>query len=409
MNLFALYTATLIMRAAAFAGVAVMQHVLFPDPKDAFWKGLLFTVYPLAEVVSVGYYGARCDRVGRKRILVFAHAVTAVAVFLFLPSIGFGTPGMWAPYLVAVMFVLFGFGAAAKVSSTLTMVNDLCRPSNRAQRMAIFDIVTLGGFAGGFGLGFLALTNWRVSPDAVLLVAGVGVLVSLALVLAAVRETPFTPEPERGTWDLLRAVVRDPDILRLLPVYIPVLALYGYAISFADRLFIARSGPPVSAVTQVVVVGALAGPLVLSMLLASRWSDVRRLRKPFMAVGLVGFGGLAVLLSLAEQSGGGVNAAQLASRWPWIALTALGAGAFPPAALAYLGDIARKDVSGTTFGLYSIVFGSGLIVGPILGGTLTVLLGAAAFLVIALGLIGVSTAGLLLLREPGGRPRVASG
>ena len=128
-----------------------------------------------------------------------------------------------------------------------------------------------------------------------------------------------------------------------------------------------------------------------------------------MAVGLLCFGGLAVLLSLAEMPSGGVDAAQLASRWPWIALTAAGAGAFPPAALAYLGDIAKKDVSGTTFGLYSIVFGSGLIVGPILGGTLTVVLGAAAFLVIAVVLIGVSAAGLLFLRESGsgGRPAAA--
>src|SRR2546427_8228879 len=102
LNLFALYLATLVMRSAAFAGVAVMQHVLYPDPRDAFWKGLLFTVFPLAEVLTVGYYGARCDRIGRKRTLVFAHAITAAAVFLFIPAIGLVTPGPPAPYLVAV-------------------------------------------------------------------------------------------------------------------------------------------------------------------------------------------------------------------------------------------------------------------------------------------------------------------
>ena len=402
LNLLALYLATLIMRAAAFAGVAVMQHVLYPDAADALWKGFLFTVFPLAEVLSVGYYGARCDRFGRKRTLVFAHAVTALAVFLFIPAIGFGSPGRSAPYLVATMFVLFGMGAAAKVSSTLTMVNDLCTPTNRAQRMAVFDIVTLAGFAGGFGAGFFALAAWHVAETTILLVAGAGVLASVAIVILVVRETPFTPEPERSTWDLLRSVVRDPAVSRLLPVYIPVLALYGYAVSFADRLFVGRGGAPVAAEPQILIIAALAGPLVLSMIAASRMSDRAHLRKPFMAVGLVSFGGLAILLSLAELPAGGVDVPQLASRWPWVALTAAGAGAFPPSALAYLGDIAKKDVSGTTFGLYSVVFGSGLIIGPILGGALTALLGGGAFLVIAVGLITVSGSGLAFLKEPGG-------
>src|SRR5712691_1603733 len=111
-NLSFLYFATFVMRAAAFAGIAVMQHVMFPDPKDAFWKGLLFAVYPLAEIASVGYFGALCDRTGRKRILVLAHLLTAAAVFLFIPSVGAPTPEAWRPYLAAAFFAMFGLGAA---------------------------------------------------------------------------------------------------------------------------------------------------------------------------------------------------------------------------------------------------------------------------------------------------------
>src|SRR5712691_9513938 len=131
-NLSFLYFATFVMRAAAFAGVAVMQHVMFPDTRDAFWKGLLFAVYPLAEIATVGYFGTLCDRIGRKRILVFAHLVTAAAVFLFIPSIGPGVPGNVQPYLVAVFFATFGIGAAAKVASTLAMINDHSNRANRA-------------------------------------------------------------------------------------------------------------------------------------------------------------------------------------------------------------------------------------------------------------------------------------
>ena len=125
-NLSFLYFATFIMRAAAFAGVAVMQDVM--HSLDPLWRGVLFAVYPLAEIATVGYLGALCDRIGRKRILVFAHLVTAAAVFLFIVSIGVD-PDV-RPYLVAVFFAMFGIGAAAKVASTLAMIND---HSNRAK------------------------------------------------------------------------------------------------------------------------------------------------------------------------------------------------------------------------------------------------------------------------------------
>src|SRR6266508_2889585 len=85
---------------------------------------------------TVGYLGTLCDRVGRKRILVFAHLVTAAAVFLFIPSISSVVPTGVQPFLVAVCFVMFGVGAAAKVASTLAMMNDHSSRAHRAQLMA---------------------------------------------------------------------------------------------------------------------------------------------------------------------------------------------------------------------------------------------------------------------------------
>src|SRR5881396_2202018 len=237
-NLTSLYFATFVMRAAAFAGVAVMQHVMYPDPKDAFWKGLLFAVYPLAEITTVGYFGALCDRMGRKRILVLAHLITAAAVFLFIPSIGPPTPDVLRPYLVAVFFAMFGIGAAAKVASTLAMVNDHANVENRAQLFAFFDLVTFGGLVGGFGAGFLALKAY--------------VAEAVVIVQFLVRETEFMPEPQRGTIELLRTVLGNRDIRRLLPVYVPVVALYGYVLSFTDHLIGTGGTAPLSSLLIIV-------------------------------------------------------------------------------------------------------------------------------------------------------------
>jgi len=399
-NLSFLYFATFIMRAAAFAGVAVMQHVMYPDPKDAFWKGLLFAVYPLAEIGTVGYFGALCDRIGRKRILVLAHLITAAAVFLFIPSVGPPTPQDLRPYLAAVFFAMFGIGAAAKVASTLAMVNDHANVENRAQLMAFFDLVTFGGLVGGFGAGFLAL-HFNVPEAFVLAAGGVGVTLSVVMVQMLVRDTAFTPEPQRRTLDLLRTVLGNRDIRRLLPVYVPVVALYGYVLSFTDHLI--GTGGSTSISQLLIIVLSLGLPLGLSLAVSGRWSDRARLRRPFMALGLASFGGLAILFAAASRPGGS-DLDQLVSRWPLIAVLAAGAGTFPPAALAYLGDIVEREVSGTTFGIYSIIFGSGLIIGPILGGALTEALGSLAFAVIALSFIGIAATGVAFIREPSKGP-----
>jgi MFS family permease len=399
-NLAALYFATFIMRAAAFAGVAVMQDVILPGQANAFWHGLLFAVYPVAEIATVGYFGAQCDEGGRKRILIFAHVITAAAVLLFIVSIGSYVPEAAKAYLAAVFFAMFGLGAAAKVASTLAMVNDHSSLRNRAQLMAVFDLVTFGGLAGGFGAGFLALSAFHWSPESVLLVAGVGVLVSVVLVWFFVQDAKFVPAPPLGTIGLLKEVFRNRDIIRLLPVYIPVVALYGYVLTFTDQIIAGQGSAPISTMTLAVIVLAFGVPLAISLIAFGRWSDIARLRRPFMLIGLGCFGALAILFSLATEPGGGMDPRYLYGMWPMIAALSFGAGTFPPAALAYLGDVINRTVSGTSFGIYSLIFGSGLIVGPVMGGALTLTYGPVAFAIIALTLIAISSIAVLFLREP---------
>ncbi len=403
-NLSALYFATFIMRAAAFAGVAVMQQVILPGRANAFWHGLLFAVYPVAEIATVGYFGAQSDEHGRKRILIFAHVITAAAVFLFIISIGPNVAAVWKAYLAAIFFTMFGIGAGSKVASTLAMVNDHTSLRNRAQLMAVFDLVTFGGLAGGFGAGILALSALHWSPELVLLVAGAGVLVSVVLVQLFVQDARFTPAPPLGTIGLLKQVFRNRDIVRLLPVYIPVVALYGYVLTFTDQIIGGGgggTGPTIPMTTLLVIVLAFGVPLAISLVAFGRWSDVARLRRPFMLIGLSCFGGLAILFSMATQPGGGMDPNYLYRMALPIAGLSFGAGTFPPAALAYLGDVIDRTVSGTSFGIYSLIFGSGLIVGPILGGVLTQDYGPVAFAIIALTLIGISAVAVVFfLREP---------
>ncbi len=399
-NLSALYFATFIMRAAAFAGVAVMQKLILPGQQNAFWHGLLFAIYPIAEIATVGYFGAQCDERGRKRILIFAHLITAAAVFLFILGLSSAFSDTAKASLVAVFFAMFGIGAGAKVASTLAMVNDHTTLKNRAQLMAVFDLVTFGGLAGGFGAGYLALSALKWSPELILGIGGAGVVLSVILVTFFVQDARFTPAPPLGTLGLLREVFRNRDILRLLPVYIPVVALYGYVLTFTDQIIGGQGTNPIQMTTLLVILLAFGVPLALSLVVFARWSDVARLRRPFMLIGLGCFGGLAILFSLATLPGGGMDPNYLYRMSAVIAALSFGAGTFPPAALAYLGDVINRVISGTSFGIYSLIFGTGLIVGPIIGGALTLTYGPVAFAIIALSLIAISAVAVLFLREP---------
>src|SRR2546427_459797 len=210
-------------------------------------------------------------------------------------------------------FATFIMRAAAKAASTLAMINDNPNRANRAQLMAFFDLVTFGGLVAGFGAAFLAIHSFHVADAIVLAAGGLGVTVSVVMVLVLVQETPFTPDLQRGTIDLLRTVLRNKDIQRLLPVYIPVVALYGYVLTFTDNLLGAGTGGSGDTNLLLIVVASLGIPLGLSLAVSGRLSDRVRLRRPFMGLGLACFGGLSILLALATRPGS-TDLDQLVSR-----------------------------------------------------------------------------------------------
>jgi MFS family permease len=89
------------------------------------------------------------------------------------------------------------------------------------------------------------------------------------------------------------------------------------------------------------------------------WSDHILKRRPFIVVGLLGFGSLAYLLV-----GVPFDTLWANGLWPLLPILGFIAGSFPPAAMAYLTDISSADSRGSTMGVYSIFFGSGMIIGP---------------------------------------------
>ena len=383
-SLFALYFATFIMRAAAYLSIAVITSNKYLETGISnLTVGAVIAFYPLAEVLTVMFFGTLCDKIGRKPVLLFSHIISAVAVLSYALS-----NAVWALFIITAMF---GVGAASKVSSTLTMVSDHTSVKNRAQLMAIFDMVTLGGLAGGYVAGVFLLNVYNASTTHLFLGAGLIVFISAVLVFFFVNETRIAVEPV-SSWIRLKKVFKDRHIRHLLPVYVPTICLYGLLITFSERL--AEEMDLSLGAPAFRVLALMGATLFVSMLANGNLSDRLDKRRPFIIVGLLCFGLLTILIVNYSES-----MDVLWRIWPLILIISYGAGAFPPAILAYLSDISKKDASGTTFGVYSVIFGSGMIIGPISGGIMLDQYGQFGFIVMVVLFVAIAAIGSIFLPD----------
>lgn len=386
-SLIALYLSVLALRTGSYmaSAIVVSPAYLALTPEQ---RGLMFALYPIAELVAVMPFGTVCDRIGRKVVLLMAHIIIGAAAVGFAFSAG-------NIALAGALMLAQGVGAAALISSSLAMVADLSRPDNRARLMAIYDFLALGGLAGGFLLATIISKRYLATDpliDMKILLMGAGIAFGSLLVARLFAKETRAEATGMRTLEMVREVLRRPEVLKLLPVYIPVIAIYGMVLAFTRDLIEHHDiglerGPLVVAL----VIGA---GLMASMLFFGWLSDRVRRRKPFIAVGLIAFGTLAATLLMNAAALDG-----LAARWPALLILAAVSGAFPPAILGYLSDISKRETRGTTFGVYSLVFGTGMIVGPILGGVALGAYGVPGFIAVLAGLVLTSSLSTLRLRE----------
>ena len=384
LTLIMLYFVTLIMRASFYVTIAVISSSAYMGGALSDWGvTIILAIYPLVELSTVSFFGSYSDKIGRKPILVGSLFITAAAAFLF----GVATIDLIAYVLAG----LFGIGAASKVTTTLSMIADCSTEENRARLMGYYDLSTLFGLAGGLGLGIL-LIQFGFNPTLLLFLAAGACAIAGLVAFVAIKETRSVTETEVSVMELIRQVASDRNIQKMLPVYIPIISLYGLVISKAEYLI--EEHFDLSNTDMLILFGMLGGSLILGIIIMGHLSDHLMMRRPFIVAGLIALGLLAFLLV--------ANAETFASLWNiWPVLPTLGflAGAFPPAAMAYLTDISKEDARGSTMGVYSIFFGSGMLIGPFLG-TISYQLGELVGLgLVVAALILIACVGTYFLKE----------
>ena len=350
LTLIMLYLVTLIMRASFYVTIAVISDSAYMGGALAGWGvAVVLAIYPIAELSTVSFFGSYSDKIGRKPILAASLFITAAAAFLF---------GISTIEIVAFILAgLFGIGAASKVTTTLSIIADCSTEDNRARLMGYYDLSTLMGLAGGFGLGIILL-EFGIEHHLLLFAAAAACAIAGILTLILIKETRVISHEEVSVLALIREVARDKNVQKMLPVYIPLISLYGLVISQAKH--IVGEYFDITATDLLILFAMLGVSLVLGIIVMGHLSDHIRKRRPFIVFGLIGFGALAYMLVAVPFDTLWAN-----GLWPLLPILGFIAGAFPPAAMAYITDISSEESRGSTMGVYSIFFGSGMIIGPL--------------------------------------------
>jgi MFS family permease len=391
-NIMAMYGVTMIMRASFYISIAVIGSSSYMGSGlQTLEITAVLLVYPVAELTSVSFFGSYSDKIGRKPIFVASLFITSLSALLFAVANSL--------YILLVFSAVFGLGAASQVSTTLSMVADMSSETNRARLMGYYDLSTLFGLAGGYSLGILLL-HFGWTPFTILLAAASAAAFAGLAAVGLIKETRTETHVGISITGLIRKVAGDKRIQKLVPVYVPIISMYGIFIGYSERILEAEF-KTLAATDLLILFGMLGGSLVIGIITMSHLSDHYMKRRPFIVVGLLGFGILAYLLV-----SNSANIAALWAVWPILPILGFVAGAFPPAAMAYLTDVSDRDARGTTMGVYSIFFGTGMIIGPASGGFVYTWYGIVGLAILVASFIAVAIVGTYFMSEPRARETI---
>jgi MFS family permease len=321
--------------------------ILFPLylPAGAFQVGLILALYPIAEAASAMPVGRLADRMSRKRL----HLIGMTLITILTAAIGFTTNLL----NVSILHALMGVSAAMAAVTSLTLLGDATKQTNRGQKMGGFDLANLGGYGLGFGVGSVLVTAFASRLHyAFWATSGIFLFTSILA-------TKFLVEPVRSD-ELNQPGIRrrriGAKIRPVLPMWLGqtiILGMYFLLPKAFKDANITLTGQ------MLIFLGAIGGLFALGAIVFGHISD-KVGRTKIMVLGAIGEFGFLVLFGWS---------------FPYFLKYALIlaplfflASAIAPAILSYVSDISGKARRGSANGLYSVVLSIGMAVGNILGG-----------------------------------------
>jgi DHA1 family tetracycline resistance protein-like MFS transporter len=325
-------------------GFALVMPLLGPFAKQyqfAGWQlGLLFAAYPICQLVAGPILGRLSDRYGRRPLLVFSQAGTALS-FLIL--------GLSRNFRVMLLGRMLDGASGGNIVVAQAYVADVTPPEHRTRNMGLIGMAFGVGFVLGPLLGAL-LSDLPVAPDwrlrlPFLVAAGFSTLAWILVVWKLPESIPAGSAPRQAARVLSRRGVVDtirlPGIARLMTLaFLSVLAWATMEGTFA--LFLQeRMGWSPSAIGFAFAGSGLVSALVQGGLirpLVPRYGEIK-----LIVVGIVLAG--AGFVEVAMLSSGNVGLLAAA-----VVMFSVGSGLVSPSISGLLSRITPMTEQGAVFG-----------------------------------------------------------
>ncbi len=337
-----LYVAVFLTRIG-FGSVTIIFPLYLPA--GSFQVGLILALYPIAEACSATPIGRLADRHSRKKL----HVTGMLLITLLTAAIGL-TQNLTN---IAILHALMGVSAATAAITSLTLLGDATKITNRGKSMGGFDLANLGGYGLGFGLGSL-FANLFANKLAYAFWLTSGIFLVAGMMAIKLLEEPVRVQ------DLRQPKLRQPRIgMRIrpiLPVWIAQTIILGMYF-LLPKAFQEANFTPTS--EMLIFLASLGGLFALGAIIFGHLSD-KIGRTKIMILGALGELGFLVLF--------GWSFPNFLRYQLYLAPLFFLASAIAPAILAYVSDISGKTRRGSANALYSTVLSIGLAIGNIIGG-----------------------------------------
>ncbi|WP_037067539.1 MFS transporter [Pseudonocardia acaciae] len=346
--------------------------------------GAMFAGYPAAVLLVTPIGGRLVDRYGPRRPLLIGMVGLAATTVLFAAG---------EPYWLLVLArVLQGVAGGMSWVAGLALIAAATPMATRGRSMGLaMSMVSLGVLAGPPLAGLLVERFNTTAPF--LLAAGLALANGVAQVLLVRGHTPVTTDDPagpldvlrvRGSWSVVGAVVVGAGAIAAVEPVLPLHLTERFGMSALDLGLVFAAA---------VLAGAVVNPLVGGLV-------GRRDARVLVGVGVAGTVLALVGLALAGQA------------WQvWTAMAVLGAATacvLAPATtlIGFQGAALDPPALGGGYALFNLAYAAGLMLGPLLAGAGTDLVGLASALVGLAALAAVlGTAGIAGLPTGRGGPR----
>ncbi len=351
---------------------------------NAFWLGVLFAAFSLAQFISTPIIGRLSDRHGRKPLLFISVLGTALSFFLF--AIANSAP------VIFVARLLDGV-TGGNISVAQAVISDVTEPHERAKWFGILGAAFGFGFVVGPAIGG---TLSKVSLSAPFFFAGLIALIACLIIWFVQKESLHEDTREKKT----TAALFDLKHLfnALFEPFVGLMLIANFIAMFAFSIFILGFQTFTNDVLKLSPFGISAIFVMFGIVgLIMQGFATGRLVKIFSEVPLLIFG---VVLSGFSFFLMGISRTLPLFVFASL-LLAIGNSFLAPLITAILSKHTKREDQGGMMGINQAYGSLANIIGPIIGGTLAVRHVSFAFFGAGLTLVLMFFLTMIISRESG--------